>query len=219
MDQTVGTLSTTRPHAVKVFQRHGIDFCCGGGRLLSEACAAKALDVDAVLAEIAAEEARATSPEVRWDQEPLPNLIAHLIERFHEPLWEDLPRLHAMADKVHRVHGDKDPRLAALASLVRAFREELESHLAKEEQVLFPWILRQGTPAPRAPITVMLHEHDEAAEMLAQLRALTDDFALPAGACNTWTALWQGLEAFDRDLREHIALENNVLFPRALGAP
>ncbi len=216
MSQTVGELSTTRPHAVKVFQRHGIDFCCGGGRTIEAACAAKALDVDAVLAEIAAEESRATTPATRWDQQPLPAVIQHILDRYHAPLWEDLPRLEAMADKVFRVHGDKDTRLAHLSQVVRVARLELEAHLVKEEQVLFPWILRAGAPPPSAPIRVMLQEHDDAAVLLNQIADLTDHFTLPPGACNTWTALWQGLEGFDRDLREHIALENNVLFPRAL---
>ncbi len=216
MSQTVGSLSTTRPHAVKVFQRYGIDFCCGGSKALDEVCAAKKIDVDQVLAEIAAEEARNAEPAVRWDTQPVAAVIEHVLRRFHDPLKEDLPRLEAMADKVARVHGEKDDRLAALAQLVRELRADLDPHLMKEEQVLFPWILRAGAPAPHAPVQVMLRDHDDVAGLLARLVLLTNGFRVPSGACATWTALWQGLEAFDRDLREHIALENNVLFPKAL---
>ncbi len=216
MSMTVGELSTTRPHAVKVFQRHRIDFCCGGGLTLDEACAEKQLDVNALLAEITAEEGSATESAVRWDLQPMPDLIAHILERYHVPLWEDLERLEGMAHKVLHVHGHKDVRLTPLAKLVSAFRAELEPHLEKEEQVLFPWILRDDAVAPRSPISVMLREHDDVAYLLDQLVQLTGGYKVPDGACNTWTALWQGLEVFDRDLREHIAIENNVLFPRAL---
>lgn len=216
MQETVGSLSTTRPHAVKVFQRYGIDFCCGGGKTLDAACADKGLDVARVREEIAAEEARSADPVVRWDAQPLRALIDHLLVQYHDPLKEDLPRLVAMAEKVARVHGEKDARLAELASVVRACRADLEPHLMKEEQVLFPWILRDGAAPPHAPVQVMLRDHDDVSVLLGRLATLTDGYQIPPGACATWTALWQGLSAFDRELREHIALENNVLFPRAL---
>lgn len=216
MSVTVGELSTTRPEAVKVFQRHGIDFCCGGRRTLDEVCRSRGLDADAVLHEIADEEARAVRPSTRWDEVPIGRLIDHLLTHYHEPLKEDLPRLEAMARKVAHVHGAKDEHLEALLALVLELRADLEPHLMKEEQILFPWIRRGEGPTPEGPVAVMLSEHDDVARMLEELRRLTGDFRVPAGACATWTALWRGLEAFDRELREHVALENNVLFPRAL---
>lgn len=218
MNATVGELSTTRPHAVKVFQRYGIDFCCGGGKSLADACVARGVDAAKVIAEIEAEEALAATPLRRWDQAPLDELIDHLLVRYHATLKEDLVRLYAMAERVFHVHGHKDDNLEVLFDVVQALREDLEPHLMKEEEVLFPWI-RQGSGATAtAPIAMMRHEHDEVAVLLTRTRELTNDYLIPDGACATWRALWKGLEAFDRDLVEHIALENNVLFPRALAS-
>jgi len=122
-----------------------------------------------------------------------------------------------MASKVNQVHGDKDPeRLASILSVFQSLKAELEEHMIKEEQILFPMILRgQGTNA-QAPVSVMLHEHDQAGRALESLRSLTNDYTPPAIACNTWQALYHGLGALETDLHQHIHLENNILFPRAL---
>lgn len=216
MSVTVGELSTTRPLSIGVLQRHGIDFCCGGSRALDVACAAAGVDVDLLLEEIAAAERAATMPAVRWDREPLPALVDHLLVRYHAPLRADLQTLEALAVKVHRVHGEKDTSLERIREVVLALRSELLSHLAKEEQILFPWILRDDAPPPRGPVSVMLREHDDAGDALRELERLTDGYRVPDGACRSWTALWETLARVDVELREHIALENNVLFPRAL---
>jgi regulator of cell morphogenesis and NO signaling len=209
MSQTVGELSATRPLSTKVFRRHGIDFCCGGRVTLDEACAKRGIEPSAILAEIAVEEGRGERPRA-WDDAPLPDVIRHLLVRYHAPLREDLDQLEAMARKVHRVHGDHDPRLVVVLEKVLALRADLEPHLDKEEQVLFPWILSDPTP-PEGPIAVMLDEHDAVGGLLGELDALTDHYAVPAGACATWTALWRALERVDVELREHIALEADAL--------
>jgi len=214
---TVGQLATEHPHAVKIFHRHGIDFCCGGGRTIAEACSGKGIAVDTVLAEIAEEEARQTKPATRWDAEPLDALINHILEAYHVPLYTELPRLEQMARKVYDVHGPKDrERLNAIKNLVIALKDDLDPHMVKEERVLFPWIKSGQGASAGAPVRMMLAEHDAVGEMLVQLRELTHDYAIPEGACATWTALWQGLQWLERELHEHIHLENNVLFPRAL---
>jgi len=207
---------TAQPTSSRVLQRHGLDFCCGGARTLDDACARLGLSADQVLQEIAATQDRGTS--ARWDEVPVDELIAHILEVYHQPLPEELEQLQAMADKVLRVHGDKDPeRLAKLADTVRAMTRDLLPHMQKEEQILFPWILDARQPSPQGPIAVMEHEHEQVAILLADAKALTDDFTPPPGACNTWTNLYARLEAFDLDLREHIHLENNILFPMAVG--
>lgn len=216
MPTTVAELSTTRPRSIGVLQRHGIDFCCGGSQALEDACAAAGVSVAALLGEVDAAERAAGDPGVRWDREPLEALVGHLLERYHAPLRSDLETLEALAEKVHRVHGDKDQRLGTIRDRVLALRADLLLHLAKEEQILFPWTLRADAPAPRGPVAVMLREHDAAADILRELAALTDGYRVPEGACRTWTGLWETLERVDRELREHVALENNVLFPRAL---
>jgi regulator of cell morphogenesis and NO signaling len=203
------------PAASRVFMRHDIDFCCGGNRKLTDACAEKGLDAAALLDEIRAE--LAEEGDVRWDERPLPELIDHILETYHRPLDEELPRLGRMTAKVLAVHGDKDPeRLAELHAVYGAVAQELTDHMMKEERVLFPWILSGNGQTAHGPIHVMHAEHDSVALALARIRELTDNFTPPQGACNTWRALWLGLHQFDHDLRAHIHLENNVLFPRAL---
>lgn len=216
-ERTVGEIATAHPLATRVFARHGIDFCCGGGKALGAACAARGLDPAVVLAEIARETAPPGATADRWDAAPLPDLLAHIVETFHRPLDTELPRLVAMADKVLAVHHDKDPgMLAGMRDTVVALRDELEPHMQKEERILFPLIAAGHGPQAAPPVAVMRAEHDAVASLLGRLRALTRGYAVPAEACNTWRALWHGLAALERDLYAHIHLENNVLFPRAL---
>lgn len=213
---TVGELATTRPLSVGVLQRHGIDFCCGGATAFPEACAAAGVAPATLLDEIGALERSAAAPPTRWDLEAPTALIEHLITRYHHPLRLDLETLELLAVKVHRVHGAKDERLVRIRDAVSALRVELLRHLSKEEQILFPWIARADAPPPHGPVAVMFAEHADAGSALRELEQLTDGYRLPVDACRSWTALWDTLARVDRELREHIALENNVLFPRAL---
>jgi len=213
----VGELATEHPLATRVFARHGIDFCCGGGRRLADACEAEGVDVAAVLSELETELAGHADEGVRWDAAPLPDLIDHIVRTFHEPLREELPRLEAMARKVEEVHGTKDPeRLHAVHASIRSLQAELLLHMRKEEEILFP-LIRDGRGAlAGGPISVMESEHDEAGSLLRQLDTLTDHYRAPEDACNTWRALWAGLAELERTMHLHIHLENNILFPRAL---
>ena len=212
-DTTVARVAVSHPASLRVFHRRDIDFCCGGGRTLADACRSKGLDAEALIAEILVAANEGAADATDWSQRPRAELIDHIVQRYHEPLREDLPRLVAMAQKVLQVHGARDPvRLGLLEALVRDIADELLPHMQKEEAVLFPW-LRAGHLARVAmPIEVMRREHEVAGAQLAELRRLTDDYAVPPGACATWRGLWQGLETLDRELREHIHLENNVLF-------
>lgn len=214
---TVGDIAATHPLATRVFARHRIDYCCGGGKPLMDVCASRGVPVDTVLAELENELRGSQISTVRWDLEPLRSLIDHILANYHEPLRGELPRLMALATKVHRVHGDKDPeRLANVERTLKALAADIDQHMQKEESVLFPMILDgQGFMAD-GPIAVMESEHDEVGNMLRELRALTDDFTPPAEACNSWRALWAGLADLERSLHEHIHLENNILHVRAL---
>lgn len=217
IEQKVGVLAAEHPAATRVFARHGIDFCCGGGRPLGEVCRTKGLDPDAVMEEIRREVGGHPEAETDWNRAPLPDLIHHIVQTYHRALDEELPRLEAMARKVHRVHGDKDPeRLTELLSVYLALKDELQLHMMKEEQVLFPAIERGQGALAGGPISAMEHEHEDAGLALGRLRELTDDYRPPAGACNTWRALWHGLAELETMMHEHIHLENNILFPRAL---
>ncbi|MCB9740739.1 MAG: iron-sulfur cluster repair di-iron protein [Deltaproteobacteria bacterium] len=217
-DCTVADLAATRPKALRVLHRHGIDFCCGGRRTVAEACERAGVSADQLLAEVAELEASEPADE-RWDTAPLGELIDHIIDRHHRPLDDELPRLLQMAHRVVQVHGHKQPdRLPALFETVLALRDDLLPHMHKEEAILFPW-MRSGRGADaQSPVRVMLYEHEAVGELLEKLRALTDGYTAPPGACATWRGLFQGLSELDEDLRLHIHLENNVLFPRALQA-
>jgi regulator of cell morphogenesis and NO signaling len=216
---TVGEVAAVHPLATRVFARHKIEFCCGGGQSLAAVCATLDLDTDAVLEEIRRERASSEIPAQRWDEAPLNDLIDHILTAYHGPLHEELPHLEAMARKVYEVHGEKDPeRLAECLSVYLALKAELQAHMTKEEEILFPMI-RQGRGAMAdGPVAVMMQEHDSAGQALSRLRELTNDYQPPEGACTTWRALWHGLAALETALHEHIHLENNILFPRALAS-
>ena len=218
-ESQVGRIATEHPLATRVFARYGIDFCCGGGIPLAEACGSRGVDANAVVEEIRRElEASPTALE-RWDEAPLGHLVTHILTAYHRPLEEELPRLETMARKVLEVHREKEPEM--LPELVSAFvklKAELEEHMAKEEQILFPMIERGEGAMAEGPVSVMEAEHLEAGAALRRLRELTHDYQVPAQACNTWRALWHGLAALETSLHEHIHLENNILFPRALSS-
>ena len=217
-ESRVGEIAARHPLATRVFARHGIDFCCGGGVAIAQACAKRQLDTAAVLEEIERTIAVPASEEMRWDERPLGDLVRHIIERFHEPLREELPRLESMARKVFRVHGDKDPeRLGALLESFLRLQAEVVAHLRQEEESLFPSLLRAATNEP-AELEPFVDDHVRVGQELHRIRELTDGFRVPDGACNTWNALWHGLAALETDLHEHIHLENNVLFPRVAAA-
>lgn len=184
---------------------------------LEAACSAKHLEIDHVLEEIRAEQRTHEAPRASWAVAPLADLIDHILETYHRPLVDELPRIEAMARKVHAVHGPKDPdRLLAVAQTVSELRAELEPHMQKEEMILFPMIRSGRGPMAGGPVHVMTMEHEQAGALLATLRELTDGYTVPEGACTTWTALWHALADLERSLHEHIHLENNILFPRAL---
>jgi len=218
-DSKVGQIAAEHPLATRVFARHDIDFCCGGGKPLGEVCARHGLDVATVLAEIESEFAAPSAAEVRWDEAPLGDLVEHILAAYHKPLHEELPRLEAMARKVVDVHRDKQPEmLPELLSVYLGLQAELEQHMAKEEQILFPMIQSGQGAMAAGPISVMEHEHDSAGGALRRLRQLTQGYEVPEEACNTWRALWHGLAALEESLHQHIHLENNILFPRALSS-
>ncbi len=218
-DRTVGELAIEYPPATRVFARHGIDYCCGGRKPLRDICEAEALDTALVLEEIRQEVAGAGGMVRRWDELPLEALIDHIISTYHRSLNAELPRLGAMAHTVYEAHRDKaEAMLSEVLSTYEVLTDELEQHMAKEEQILFPMIKRgQGNMAVD-PISCMEHEHESVGSALARLRAFTNDYAVPAEACATWKALWHGLEELESSLHEHIHLENHILFPRALAS-
>jgi regulator of cell morphogenesis and NO signaling len=215
----VGQIATEHPLATRVFARHEIDFCCGGGKPLAEVCSQRGLETATILAEIESELATPRESAVRWDQAPPGDLVVHILANYHKPLAEELPRLEAMARKVVDVHREKAPQeLPELLSVYLGLKAELEQHMVKEERILFPMIQNGQGAMAEGPIAVMEQEHESVGSALKRLRELTDGYEVPAAACNTWRALWHGLAALEEDLHQHIHLENNILFPGALGS-
>ena len=227
--QTVREIALEQPSSIRVFERYGIDYCCGGRKPLSEACAARSLEVNAVIA--ALEDAAIDSGEPAKDlgEKSLGGLCAQIISTHHEYVKRELPRLTALAEKVVNRHGKNHPELPVIQATLARLREELTSHLGKEEMILFPYIsklerlLTEGGPRPEScfgtvsnPIAMMMREHDDAGLLLDVLRNRSNQYTTPEGACPTYHAFYDGLREFELDLHQHIHLENNVLFPRAV---
>ena len=221
-DRTVGDLVTEQPGRAKVFEDLGIDYCCGGHRPLTEACAEKGIDPENVLAQLArVDAARRPDADADYGSMSLTALADHIVDTHHAYLRQALPRANQLAAKVAQAHAasPKGADLKRVDEHVRALAAELQSHMVKEEHILFPMIRRidagERGLVIDGPVMVMMREHDEAGEALAAIRTLTDDFALPAWGCNTYRAMLDALQELELDLHQHIHKENNVLFPRA----
>jgi regulator of cell morphogenesis and NO signaling len=226
---TLADLAAHSLGAIRILEHYGLDYCCGGAQPFEEACNAKGLQPQHVMREI--EDAAATSAEDRnWQSAPLNELVTHIVETHHAYLKLDLPVLQMRIAKIVSVHGPRDPEMwSRLAEVFGGLRSELEMHLAKEEQILFPFIAKyglaelQGRPVPPVPfgsianpIGMMEREHSDAGDALAEIRTLTNNLELPSYACATVRALYEGLKNLEKDLHVHIHLENNILFPRAI---
>jgi regulator of cell morphogenesis and NO signaling len=213
--QTLGELVTAIPAAARVFHRYGLDFCCGGKQSLEEACAAERLDPEVLIQEI--ETAAASErQELRWDQRPVEELIQHILDGYHAPLRREIPRLIHLARRVEEVHANKPDCPAGLADLLTEVRAAVESHLDKEERILFPLILSGRGQTAHMPVQVMIKEHEDHGQNLRRIRALTNNLQIPEYACASWRELYRSLAQLEMDLMDHIHLENNILFPRAL---
>jgi regulator of cell morphogenesis and NO signaling len=224
----VGQWVVERPSRARLFERLGIDYCCGGAKPLDRACREKGLDVAAVLRELQAAEAADVGPD-EFDAAgaTMTALVDHIVATHHDYLHREMPRLAILSDQVAAAHAARHPELTELRAVFDSLREELMFHMLKEEKVLFPVIKRLEAAAEMPelpcgsvanPIRVMEHEHDDAGAALARLRALTDGYTPPADACPTYRALLAGLAGLEADLHRHIHEENNILFPCARAA-
>ena len=222
--KTVRDIALEQPASIRVFERFGIDYCCGGRKPIEEACSAKGLEVERVIAALEEAAAGNQAPADDWATRSLTELSQHIVTAHHEYCRRELPRLSALAERVVQRHGDTRSELVEIQARLAALDAELTQHFTKEEMILFPAIaaLEQKGQGPAqfthidGPISVMMREHDSAGALLAEMRQLSGNFTPPAGACPTFHAYYQGLREFEADLHQHIHLENNVLFPRAL---
>lgn len=216
--QTVADIAANSFAAVRVFSKHGIDFCCGGHRPLGEVCSEKQLSTDALIAELETGIAGTPAEDVDWNTAPLAELVRHIVSRHHEYLRSELPRIQGWLDRVHAKYGEQDAAtVGRLPAIFNALRAELEAHLMKEEVVLFPAVIRMSGPCGGSfdgPIAVMEMEHEHAGAALRAMREITGGYTAPEHACRTYRALYEALADLESDLHLHIHLENNILFPR-----
>jgi regulator of cell morphogenesis and NO signaling len=228
-ERTVGNLAVEMPDSIRVFEAWKIDYCCGGKTPLAEACAAVGKTVDAFAAAMDTLASVPDSSQRDWTGESLTTIAAHIVKTYHNYTREELQTLDPLAVKVFGVHGDRRPELAEVLSLVRELAGDLVPHMLKEEQVLFPYVdqlqgaVEGSRPAPtpffgtvKNPVRMMMLEHDRVGELLVRLRNVTGDYNPPESACFSYRELYRRFAEFERLTHEHIHVENNCYFPRAV---
>jgi regulator of cell morphogenesis and NO signaling len=230
-ETTVREVALMVPESTRLFEKLKIDYCCGGNQALAEACASAGVAVDNVMEMLADVTQTNSSDNVSlvFQNASLPELITHILDTHHVFTKSEMDRIQSLADKVLAAHGGNHPELVHLDELITRLCADLKPHMFKEEQILFPYIVAMAEAADQKrtvpfapfgtvnnPIRMMMREHDAAGELLRELRALTSDYRVPADACISYQTLYQALENFEQDLHQHIHLENNLIFPRAL---
>lgn len=230
-EKTVRELALENPAATRVFEKLGIDYCCGGNQSLEQACRVANLRVDEVRdsLEMAHQTTRATQEIHDWQREPLSDLVAHINGTHHKYTREEIARLGPLLEKVCSVHGKNHPELLHIRASLAGLAQELTMHMMKEEMVLVPYIIRMEEaviqnepilPPPfgsvQNPVSMMQHEHDSAGAALRAMRQASSGYAAPTDACISYQMLYKALAEFEADLHQHIHLENNILFPRAI---
>ncbi len=227
-ERTVAEVVTENIKTADIFKKHGIDFCCGGGVSIKRACEKANIDPELLEAELRNLE---VAPDRAFDYNrwKLDFLTDHIINVHHQYVEESSPLLLQYAKRVNHVHGSHYTELAEIEELVSKVVQAMAAHQRKEELILFPFIKKlvqaqtEGTPVPEThfgsvenPIHMMEEEHDEAGDLMKRISELSNGFTPPQGACNTYRAFFAKLEEFEDDLHQHIHLENNILFPKAL---
>jgi regulator of cell morphogenesis and NO signaling len=230
-DRTVREVVLELPQAARVFEKLKIDYCCGGDTPLGEACATAGVEVanlERMLEEVGQAEVQGNG-SLDFRKATLSELVGHILDKHHVYTREEMARLEPLIDKVIGAHGGNHPELLGLGGLFQQLCADLKPHMFKEEQILFPYIVEmerasfQNRPAPFAPfgtvnnpIRMMMMEHETVGDLLRELRALSSNYTVPPDGCISYQTLYQALEAFEQDLHQHIHLENNILFPRAI---
>jgi regulator of cell morphogenesis and NO signaling len=222
--RTVGELAVEVPAAIRVFEAWKIDYCCGGRTPLPDACAAAGKSVDEFVAQLMRAASVPENAARDWAGSTLTTIATNIVTTYHDYTREELQTLAPLAAKVLGVHGERHPELAEVAALIADLTTDLVPHMLKEEQVLFPYVnqLEQGSaPTPffgtvKNPVRMMMAEHDRVGELLARLRVTTSGYDVPGNACFSYRELYRRLSEFEARTHEHIHIENNLYFPRAV---
>lgn len=228
---SLGSIVATDFRAAAVLEQFGLDFCCGGKRTLDEACAQRHVlvaDVEEALTDLGSAVAAAAGdvPDATWEAD---ELTRYIVRRHHSYVRAQLPAIRAHLAKLSQVHGSKHPELLSIAEHFEQLATELQMHMVKEEEILFPYIralaaaAEQGAAAPpnmfgsvMHPIRMMEAEHQSAGNELEAVRSLTGNFTVPDDGCATYRVCFEELAAFAHDLQMHVHIENNILFPKAV---
>jgi regulator of cell morphogenesis and NO signaling len=223
LNASVSEVALAYPQSLSTFNRHNIDFCCGGKRSFKEACELKGLNPETIWNEIIHSEGLEIPFHLRLSTWSTPLLIDYIIQNHHEYVREAIIHLQELLDKVYSVHGSDHIELAEIRDDFNDLSEELLTHMHKEEMVLFPAIIRISQnkldptfslPTLESPLRVMEIEHESAGDLMKSIRQLTKQYSIPRDACPTLSMTYKKLEEFDQDLMQHIHVENNVLFER-----
>jgi regulator of cell morphogenesis and NO signaling len=224
---TIAEIVNQNIRTAPVFKKYGLDFCCGGNKELSAACEERGADMNKVLAELDLV-FNASKPEIDFEAMPANELVQYITDKHHAYIYSNGPVTAELIDKVARVHGERHPETIEIANLFKKLLSDLHHHMVKEEQILFPYILKltrmdskdlnlgQITPFVANPIRVMEMEHDDAGNMLNRLNELSRGYSPPSDGCNSFKAAYAQLEDMENDIHMHVHLENNVLFPKAV---
>ncbi len=217
---TVGEIVAEDYRASQVFRSKGLDFCCGGGKSLEDACSSKNIDIEQVVEELSLLQ-HTISAEPNYNEWGLDFLVDYIEQNHHRFVRKMLPEIYFYAEKVAGRHGVNHPELLEIVSVVRELGAELDDHLTKEETGVFPAIKElvrnhEKIQIGQNTMETLEDEHETAGELMARIEKLTNGFTPPEGACASYQILFKNLEAFSADLHKHVHLENNILFPKAL---
>lgn len=229
---TVREFATSIPNATRLFEQLGIDYCCGGSRPLTDACARAGLSLQTVLQRLEegeSDQMRRSSGAPQVETGSLTALIDHIVMRHHGYVKQEIPRLQQLLKKVVAVHGSGHPELLKIQQSFQALAAEMTSHMMKEENILFPYVVemeqavQQGKSARKPmfgtiarPIQMMELEHESSGDALQRMREASSGYNAPENACFSYRTLYTALSEFEADMHQHIHLENNILFPRAI---
>lgn len=225
----VKDIALANPRATQILERAGVDYCCGGNESLHDACVHAGVSTEEIMARLQANSADVGPADANWVSAPLADLTQHIREKHHQYVREAIPRVRTLVGKVREKHGENHPEILDIEKLFLQVGRELVMHMQKEEQILFPYIealerAANGTEAieppffqtVKNPVHAMMEEHDAAAALMNQIRAASSTYTTPADACASYQGLYRDLHEFETDLHQHVHLENNILFPRAV---
>jgi len=229
-NMTIGEIVKENYQTAEIFKKYNIDFCCGGKATIDEVCSVNNISMDELTSALNKAESNSGSDTGKNFKDWEPDFLAnYIINVHHKYVNENLPLLSEFTNKIANVHGERHPELLQIAELFKEISSELQQHMMKEENILFSYIISlysafknksQISPSPfgtvRNPIRMMEMEHENAGSLLKQIRELSGNYKLPEDACNTYTVTYKKLDEFENDLHQHIHLENNILFPRAI---